>query len=177
VIDAKLHFYYGRAEVAEKMAGERRRERQNEEALHLDKEEYAATRQRSNSSVESNQRTQQTGSIFRKGETPQKVKPNLTARRVRIDPEAKRAKYLNRLEILIQELDGVIIDPEGIEHIQLQAMDVLIKAVRQCYHIVRDIDVEMLEVELEEIKESNRRAKEKRGEKDLGYEIEEDSTK
>jgi len=53
-------------------------------------------------------------------------------------------------------------------------MDVMIRAVRMCYHIVRDIDVEVLERELERLKEENRRAKEEAGEKDLGYEVEEE---
>ncbi len=143
----------------------------------MDKEVYATTHQGSNPAVEGDKGTQQTEPLQSKSHDSQKVKVHLTARRVRIDPETKRAKYLSRLETLIQELDGIIIDPEGTEHIQLQAMEVLIKTVRQCYHIVRDIDVEMLEVELEEIKERNLRAKEKRGEEDLGYEIEENPAK
>ena len=156
------------------MVGDRRRKRQNKEAIHLDKEEYATTRQRSNRPVESIKRTQQTESIFRKDETAQKVRVNLTTRRVRIDPEAKRVKYLSRLELLIQELDWIIVDPEGIEEIQLEAMDVLIRAVRLCYRIVQDIDVEILENELAEIKERNLGARKERGEEALGYEIEED---
>ena len=143
----------------------------------MDKEAYATAHQGSDPAVEGDEGTQQTGPLYSKGHASQKVKVRLTARRVRIDPKAKRAKYLSRLETLIQELDGIIIDPEGAEYIQVQAMEVLIKAVRQCYHIVRDIDVEMLEDELEEIKERNRRAKEKRGEEELGYEIEKDPAK
>jgi hypothetical protein len=78
--------------------------------------------------------------------------------------------YLARLEGLMGELDGIIADPVGFERIQLDAMKVLIRAVRMCYSIVRDVDVEMLEDELEGIKEENRRAGEARGE--LGYEVE-----
>jgi len=174
VLDAELHLYHERAEVAERMVGDGRGERCDKEALHPDKEEYAAARKRPDPPVEGNKRTQQKGSISRKCEVPRKVKVSLTTRRVRIDPEAKRAKYLNRLELLIQELDGIIVDPEGIEEIQLDAMDVLIKAVRLCYRIVRDIDVEILENELAEIKERNRRARKGRGEEELGYEIEEE---
>ena len=143
----------------------------------MDKEAYATAHQGSNPAVEGNEGAQQTEPLYSKGHASKEVKVRLAARRVRIDPETKRAKYLSRLEMLIQELDGIIIDPEGAEYIQVQAMEVLIKAVRQCYHIVRDIDVEMLEDELEEIKERNRRAKEKRGEEELGYEIEEDPAK
>lgn len=69
------------------------------------------------------------------------------------------------------ELDGIIADPVGFERIQLDAMKVLIRAVSMCYNIVRDVDVEMLEDELERIREDEREARE-RGE--LGYEVEED---
>ncbi|HUS78363.1 MAG TPA: hypothetical protein VM050_06865 [Patescibacteria group bacterium] len=78
------------------------------------------------------------------------------------------------MELLIQELDGIIADPEGFEEIQLQAMDTLIKAVRLCYTIVRDVDVELLESELETIKERSREAQEGRGDEELGYELPED---
>ena len=99
-----------------------------------------------------------------------RVWAGFTVRRVVIDPEERRVLYLARLEGLMWELDGIIADPVGFERIQLDAMKVLIRAVRMCYSIVRDVDVEMLEDELEGIKEENRRAEEARGE--LGYEIE-----
>jgi hypothetical protein len=78
--------------------------------------------------------------------------------------------YLGRLEGLMGELDGIIADPVGFESIQLDAMKVLIQAVRMCHSIVRDVDVELLEGELARIKEENLRAEGARGE--LGYEIE-----
>ena len=49
-------------------------------------------------------------------------------------------------------------------------MNTLIGAIRMCYRIVVDVDVERLEDELEGLKEENRRRKEARGE--LGYEVE-----
>jgi hypothetical protein len=51
-------------------------------------------------------------------------------------------------------------------------MNSLVSAVRMCYRMVVDVDVERLEVELEGLKEENRRAAEARGE--LGYGFEED---
>ena len=156
------------------MVGDGGRGHHDEDALRPGEEKPEPAQEGPHTIVKSSEGAQQTRSLRRKGGASRQVKVRLTARRVRIKPEKKRAKYLNRLEKLIQELDGVIIDPEGVEHIQLKAMEVLIKAVRQCYSIVRDIDVEMLEVELEEIKERNLRAKEKRGEEELGYQIEED---
>lgn len=104
------------------------------------------------------------------GDAP-RVWAGFTVRRVVIDPEERRALYLGRLERLMAELDGIIADPVGFERIQLDAMKVLIRAVSMCYNIVRDVDVEMLEDELERIREDEREARE-RGE--LGYEVEED---
>ena len=93
-----------------------------------------------------------------------------TRARIRIDTEERRVLYLGRLEGLMEELDEIIADPVGFERIQLDAMKVLIRAVRMCYSIVRDVDVKLLEDELEGLKEDNRRAAGARGE--LGYEIE-----
>jgi hypothetical protein len=174
VWNAELYLHHRRAEAAEKLAGEGGRGRQDKEDLHLDKEEHAPAHKGSNPPVKGNKGTQQTEPLHRKGGIPQRVKVRLTARRVRIDPEAKRAKYLNRLELLIQELDSIIDDPKGVEDVQLEAMDVLIRAVQLCYRIVRDIDVEVLENELAEIKERTRRERKERGGEVLGYKIEED---
>ena len=78
----------------------------------------------------------------------------------------KRAAYIATME----ELDGVISDPSGYGDLQVRAMNVLVGAIRMCYRIVVDVDVERLEVELEGLKDENRRRKEARGE--LGYRVE-----
>ncbi len=108
------------------------------------------------------------------GEAPQPVRFFITARRVRIDPARKRENYLRRLEDLIEGLDRIVSDPEGVEQVQLKAMDIMIRAVRMCYHIVRDVDVEMLEDELEALEKENKRGREGAGNQELGYQIEED---
>ncbi|MDP2899885.1 MAG: hypothetical protein Q8O47_02820 [Candidatus Bathyarchaeota archaeon] len=87
----------------------------------------------------------------------ERLRFSLTIRRVRIDPERKRVQYLRRLERLIRDLDGIIADPAGVEPIRLRAMDMMVRTVRMCYLIVRDVDVERLEHELEELKEENQR--------------------
>jgi len=156
------------------MAEDRGGGRDNPDAVRPDKEEPEHPHRGPDADVEGGQGAEQNGTIHREGDNSQKVVVNLTARRVRIDPKAKRAQYLNRLELLIQELDGIIGDPEGFEDIQLQAMDTLIKAVRLCYTIVRDVDVELLEHELEKIKERTREEQEGRGDQELGYELPED---
>ena len=49
-------------------------------------------------------------------------------------------------------------------------MNSLVSAVRMCYRMVVDVDVERLEDEFQRLKKENRLRKEARGE--LGYEIE-----
>ena len=50
------------------------------------------------------------------------------------------------------ECDRIASDPEGYEEIQVKAMAVLIRAVRVCYDIITDVEVEMIEAEAEEVK-------------------------
>jgi len=114
------------------------------------------------------------GSDLGEGEAPSRIRLLVTARRVRIDPARKRARYILRLEGVMRELDRMISDPEGFDEIQVKAMNAMIRAVRMCYRMVRDVDVERLEDELEELKRENKEAKERRGGQELGYEIEED---
>ncbi|MBL7079833.1 hypothetical protein ISS39_05865 [Candidatus Bathyarchaeota archaeon] len=89
---------------------------------------------------------------------------------MRVDPARKRAEYIDRMEGLMAGLDAIIADPSGVEDIQVRAVNSMVSAVRMCYRMVVDVDVERLEVELERLKEENGRAAEARGE--LGYEVE-----
>ncbi|MDH5704059.1 MAG: hypothetical protein OEY99_07575, partial [Aigarchaeota archaeon] len=82
----------------------------------------------------------------------QQVRIRLTPRRVRIDPRKKRRRFIRRLERLMQECDRIISDPEGFEEIQVQAMAILIRAIKVCYILVTDEQVEDLEEELEKLK-------------------------
>ena len=103
-------------------------------------------------------------------ETAQKIRVVITARRVRIDPEERRLRYVRRLEELIAQLDQVIANPRTSQKLRLRAMDILIRAINSCYGIVSDIEVEALEDELEAAKEEDK------GEaRDLGYEIGEEA--
>jgi len=52
----------------------------------------------------------------------------------------------------MRECDKIVSDPEGHEEIQVKAMAVLVRAVKVCYSLVTDAEVEMLEKELKEIK-------------------------
>ncbi len=106
------------------------------------------------------------------GEAAGRVRASFTLRRVRVDPAGRRAELIARMEGLMAGLDAIIADPSGVEDIQVRAMNSLVSAVRMCYRMVVDVDVERLEVELEGLKEENRRAAEARGE--LGYGFEED---
>jgi len=54
----------------------------------------------------------------------------------------------------MRECDRIISDPEGYQDIQVQAMAVLIRAVKVCYDIVTDVEVELIEAEATEIRRS-----------------------
>jgi len=82
----------------------------------------------------------------------QRVRLSITLRRIRIDPREKRIQYIKRLERLMEECDAIIADPEGYEDIQVQAMGILIRAIRVCYELVTDEQVEQLEEEFERLK-------------------------
>jgi len=102
------------------------------------------------------------------------VRAFVGARRARIDPKGKRAEYLRRLEGLMGRIDAVL-DREGrAGKGELRAMDVMIRAVRACYVMVRDADVEAIERELEELEGAARAAKGGAG-GELGYGVEEDA--
>ena len=82
----------------------------------------------------------------------QRVRLCITVRRVRIDPRKKRRGYIERLEQLMKECDMVIADPEKYEDIQVQAMAILIRAIKVCYGLVTDEQVDALEEEFEALK-------------------------
>ena len=73
-------------------------------------------------------------------------------RRVRIDPAEKRRRYIRRLEAVMKECDRIVSDPKGYEELQVKALAVLIRAVKVCYEMVTDAEVEMIEAEAEEIR-------------------------
>lgn len=52
----------------------------------------------------------------------------------------------------MRECDSIISDPEGYEEIQVQAMAILIRAIKVCYGLVTDDQVETLEEEFEKLK-------------------------
>ena len=52
----------------------------------------------------------------------------------------------------MRECDKVIADPASHEELQVKAMAVLIRAITVCYDLVTDVEVEMLEAEVQEIK-------------------------
>jgi len=68
----------------------------------------------------------------------------------------------------------MISDPEGVEEVQVKAMSVLIRAIKACYGMVVDVEVENLEREVTELEKEERQLAGKRGEDALGYRIAED---
>ena len=93
----------------------------------------------------------------------------ITPRRVYIDPEERRNQYILRLEALGTQLDGILNNPRVPRKYKLRAMDVLIKTIKTCYNIVREIEVEQLEQELKTLKTKDQRT-------EASYSIEEDPT-
>ena len=86
------------------------------------------------------------------GPDGQRVRLSITARRVRIDPAEKRRRYIRRLEDVMRECDRIVSDPKGYEELQVKALAVLIRAVKVCYEMVTDAEVEMIEAQAEEIR-------------------------
>lgn len=91
-------------------------------------------------------------SMERTFDEEQRIRLSITLRRVRIDPREKRREYIERLERLMEECDRIISDPQGWEDIQVQAMGILIRAIRVCYDLVTDEQVDQLEEEFEKLK-------------------------
>jgi predicted ATP-grasp superfamily ATP-dependent carboligase len=60
---------------------------------------------------------------------------------------------VERLERIIALCEEALCDPGAVEGAQLKAADVIIRAIRMGYSIVREVDVEDLERRAEEIKE------------------------
>ena len=76
----------------------------------------------------------------------------LRLRRVRIRPKAKREEYVARLERIIELCESVLNDVGSMKDVQLKAADVIIRAIRMSYVIVKEVDVENLERVTAEIK-------------------------
>jgi len=150
------------------MAGDRRREWDDEEAVLPDQAEHDGSGQRCGAASEGEEGAEAKRKMGQAPEFQAKIRVRITARRVRIDPEAKRAQYIARLEELIAQLDGIIANPKTSAKNRLRAMDILIRAITRCYGIVSDVEVEELEAQVEELKEGEEEQKEK----DLGYDIE-----
>jgi glutathione S-transferase len=76
----------------------------------------------------------------------------ITLRRVRIKPDKKREEYVARLERIITACEEALTDSDALEEAQLKAADVIIRAIRMSYVIVREVDIENLERVAQEIK-------------------------
>ena len=124
----------------------------HEEDPFADQEGLAEVGGRHGASIQDDRRDDEKGEMEGTVDRRQRVRLNITARRVRIDPRKKRRSYISRLERLMRECDRIISDPEGYEEIQVQAMAILIRAIKVCYGLVTDEQVETLEEEFEALK-------------------------
>ena len=75
-----------------------------------------------------------------------------SCRRARVDPGRKREELIGRLEAVMEVCDRVADEPGGFEEVQLRALDIIVRAVRACYGMVADVEVDGLEGQVEELK-------------------------
>jgi len=153
------------------VAEDRRREPDNKKRLLYDQEKRVSIESRPETHAGSHKGAQEGEAMEWQGDGVERVRLNISTRRVRIDPAKKRENYIMRLEKVVGQCNKMISNPEGVEDIQVKAMSVLIRAIKVCYGLVVDVEVEHLEREVEELEEEERELAEKRGEDALGYEI------
>jgi len=134
------------------MAGERRRDRGDPETVHLDKEEHAQAAHGPEAHEQGDNGAEEEKAVEREDRWRQRVRLSITARRVRIEPQKKRRSYIRRLERVMRTCDGIVADPETPEDVKVKALAVLIRAVKVCYDIVTDVEVELIEEQAEEIR-------------------------
>ena len=103
------------------------------------------------------------GVFLRSEETPRRttslafkrapIHIRLTTRRLRINPKEKRVAYINRLELLWDQLDIIISNTDHDEKTRIKAMNTLIRCIHIVYGIVETVEIEQIEEEIEKIKE------------------------
>ncbi|MCK4318612.1 hypothetical protein KAW53_07615 [Candidatus Bathyarchaeota archaeon] len=89
-----------------------------------------------------------------------KIRLWATPRRTRIDPAAKRHRYVDRLEGLWGQLDTIIVNPQTEEKTRIKAMNTLIRCLNVVYGMVEAMEVEEIEQEIKELEEDERRREE-----------------
>jgi len=67
-----------------------------------------------------------------------------------IEPEEQRAEYVQILNKMIKRVEGIINYTQTKTSQRLRAMQILTKLIQTSYTIVRDVDIEALEREIEE---------------------------
>jgi len=102
------------------------------------------------------QETPDRGTSSEEAETPLTLgyKGVIILRRFKIKPEKKRRDYVQRLENIVSICEAALSDPESVQEVQLKAADVIIRAIRMSYTIVKEVDIENLERQTREIKRS-----------------------
>ncbi len=154
---------------------------ENQKPVHRPQKKPSTAQGRHDSSPQGTNTAQTKKTMGKETTAPFEIKltltPNIritraTPRKVRINPEEKRLKYLDRLDALIQHLHQIVTSKETPMKHQLKAMDILIKTIKSCCIIITDIEIEELEDELQTIEEETTKTK-----KDLGYTIQEDPAK
>jgi len=151
------------------VAGNGRGEPDHVEPVHRNEAEHTKPDQGHEAPDTGIQETPDREKVERKTEGSARLQVFITARRVRIDPEKKRAQYIERLENLIEKLDKMASTRQVPRKTKLRAMEIMAKVINICYGIVRDVEVEMLEREFEELEKASQQEEDKTN----LYEIEE----
>ena len=81
-----------------------------------------------------------------------KVRVAFSCMRLRLNPRVKRGVYIRRLESVMVVCDRIASNPDAFEKLQLDALDCMIRAIKACYGIISDVEVEQIEEEIEELK-------------------------
>jgi hypothetical protein len=136
------------------LAGNRRGRQSDTEIIHHGEERPQPNKTRRGATKRSCGPPEEAGEADGYRKATRGVTFTITVRRVRIDPEEKRADLLTRLEVMMKDLNNLISRPSTIKTNRLKAMDVMIRTIKATYTIVRDIDVELMENEIEKLKAS-----------------------
>lgn len=151
------------------MVGFGSRGRAAKEPVHACKEERSKTEDGPGAVAGSRQGIEEEGQVEEEHTSHFGIRFKISPRKFRIDPNKKRTEYIRRLEGVMNKCDRLLANPSSFKLLQVKAMNVLIRAIKTSYGLVYDIDIELLEIEVEELKK-----REQQLDKELSYTIKED---
>lgn len=94
----------------------------------------------------------------RKRKSPQELR--VTLRRITIRPDEKRAEYIGKLDEMIKRLESIIDSEYAEEKMRLRAVDTLTRVIKAAYTMVKDMELEAIDRQLDEMEEMMKEIKE-----------------